>query len=134
MQFAEPLSDYAKHGNLTVPGKYQTLLRSLPLDVSELCRIVQGVLIHDSAGGRFYGRPPDRFHLASRETLPVAERIDAILTACGDPISVPRQPFERSVGTCRDFALMLCGMLREHGVQARVRCAVPTLGRREPRC
>src|SRR5690606_26618369 len=27
-----------------------------------------------------------------------------------------------SVGTCRDFALMLCAMLRHRGVPARVRC------------
>ncbi len=120
--FPEAVSDYAGHGRLTDPGKYRTILSGLPLDVPKLCQVVQGVLIHDASGGRFYGDPPDDFHLASRATLPVAERIDAILTACGDPITVPRRPFERSVGTCRDFALMLCAMLREHGAPARVRC------------
>jgi hypothetical protein len=33
-----------------------------------------------------------------------------------------RPPAQRGVGTCRDFALMLCSFLRSHAIPARVRC------------
>jgi hypothetical protein len=38
------------------------------------------------------------------------------------PLTVQRPPGARAAGTCRDFALMLCGLLRHQGIPARVRC------------
>ena len=84
--------------------------------------MIQGVMIHDHYGLHLYGSPPAGFHLASRRTLPIAERIEAILSQHGDPISVARPAFERTVGTCRDFSLMLCALLRHQSIPARVRC------------
>lgn len=115
-------TDYAEHGPLTDPGRHRAALQALPDDAAALARIVQGLLIHDAFGCRLYGPMPDGFGAASRRTLPVAERLDAILAPQGDAIAVPRAPAQRSVGTCRDFALVLCAMLRQHGVPARVRC------------
>jgi len=122
MTTQEASAYYALHGEFTDPAEHRALFEGLPMDVAELCRIIQGVLIHDFWGLHLYGPPPSKFHLASRETLPVLQRVNAILAAHSEPISSARPPFERSVGTCRDFALMLCAMLRQHAVPARVRC------------
>ncbi len=38
------------------------------------------------------------------------------------PLAAPRQPASRLVGNCRDFSLLLVGLLRHQGVPARARC------------
>lgn len=116
------LSDYCSHGVLTDPGEHLALLAGLPADAAALCQVVQGFLIHDNFGLKLYGPAPTNYHLASRKTLPIAERLGSIAMARDEAIFAPRPPFERLVGTCRDFALMMCAALRQHSVAARVRC------------
>lgn len=113
---------YAAHDEFTAVGEHGALFDALPSDVAGLCRVIQGLLIHDHSGLHLYGDPHASFHRASRETLPVSRRIIEIMTAQKAPLTEVRQPFERTVGTCRDFSLMLCAMLRQQGVAARVRC------------
>lgn len=113
---------YSRHGPLTDPGEHAGAFADLPDDVDGLCRVVQGILLHDHSGGLYYGAPPDAFAQQSRATLPVRERLAAILARDDAPLRVFRSPFERSVGTCRDFALMLCAMRRHKGHPARVHC------------
>lgn len=122
MTAPQPLDDYATQGPLSDPGPQRAGLDALPRDLAGLCRVVQGLLIHDVSGRDLYGRPPPAFHQASRRTLPLAERLDAILSDDARPLAIARAPFARSVGTCRDYALMLCGLLRRQAVPARVRC------------
>ena len=117
--FASP---YALHGALSDPRRHGPACARLPRDVAALCGIVQGLLLHDYYGPRLYGPPPRHILEASRATLPVAARLDAILATDPAPLNRARAPFERAVGTCRDFALLLCGLLRQQGLPARVRC------------
>lgn len=113
---------YTSHGAFTDPREHLALLAGLPVDVAAICRIAQGLLIHDHFGFRLYGSAPADYSFASRETLPIAQRLSAIFANQGEAISAPRPPFERTVGTCRDYALMICAMLRQNSVPARVRC------------
>lgn len=96
-------------------------LRNLPQRVDELCAVVQGLLIHDAGYHRYYGTPPDRPDI-DRTTRPVAERIARILDRDPKPLTIARSPFRREIGTCRDFAIMLCAFIRQSGTDARVRC------------
>ncbi len=118
----DPLAYYAAQGPYSDPGARAALLDSLPADVAALCAIVQGLLIHDHYGPLLHGPLPVNGHPPSRETLPVSERLDAILATCPAPLAEARPPLGRSVGTCRDFALLLCALLRHRAVPARVRC------------
>jgi len=122
MTLLEQSTYFADHSELSDPKKYQSLFEGLPKDVGQLSRIIQGLMIHDYFGPHLYGVPSPSFHLASRQTLPISKRICAILSDNNQPISSARKPSERAVGTCRDFALMLCAMLRQHSIPARVRC------------
>lgn len=117
-----PPQDFTTQSALSDPLHHAAQLDDLPRDIGALCAAVQGLLLHDYAGGILYGIPPETFHRASRETLPVVQRLSAILAADAAPLTEARAPFERSIGTCRDFALLLCAMLRRQGVPARVRC------------
>ena len=104
------------------PGARAAAFDGLPGDAAGLCDVVRGVLLHDHTGGFLYGDPPAWFAAASRQTRPVEERLGLILDRDPAPLPVARQPFARSVGTCRDYALMLCALLRHRGTPARVRC------------
>jgi len=54
--------------------------------------------------------------------LPVAERLSLVLERNVGALLVGRPPTQRTIGTCRDFALMLCAFLRCKRISARLRC------------
>jgi hypothetical protein len=117
---------YREQGLLSDPQGYASCLAALPQGVAALCGVVQGLLIHDYYGGKLYDAPPPDFVGASRATLPIPQRIEAILATEAAPLDQARPTQRRSVGTCRDFALLLCSALRQQGVAARVRCGFAT--------
>jgi Transglutaminase-like superfamily len=118
----DDLQRWLRQTQMTDPGREAAMLDGLPADVSELCRIVQGVLIH-LEWATAYGLSGDDLAHASRETLPLSARLRRLVEADGiQSLLVQRPPNARSLGTCRDFALMLCGLLRHQGIPARVRC------------
>jgi hypothetical protein len=106
---------------MTDPGREAVMLDRLPQDIGALCRMVQGVLIHLEWTAA-YGLSPSDLARPSRETLPLSDRLRQLAHAVPQPLTVQRLPKARSPGTCRDYALMLCGLLRHQGVPARVRC------------
>jgi hypothetical protein len=113
------MSDYYRaHGALSEPGRFRRMLSTLPSDLPALCRFIQGVVLHADWAAA-YGVKDTTL---SRETLPVERRM-TLLQATGTKGLPPEQ---RTPGTCRDFALMLCSLLRERGIAARVRCGFAT--------
>ncbi len=115
------LERWRSHNPMSDPGTWPLHFEGLPSDVAALCRVVQGVLIH-SDWIAAYGVSEAAFRTVSRETLPLAARLGQICGADSRALAFERPADRRAVGTCRDYALMLCGMLRQHGVAARVRC------------
>ena len=114
---------------MSAPGNGPLNFDGLPVDVGALCRVAQGILIH-SDWLSAYGVSEAQFRTVSRETLPLAGRLQQIADLDGSTLTVERALDRRAVGTCRDYALMLCGMLREQGVPARVRCGFAAYFRR----
>ena len=112
---------WLRQTEMSDPGQAASMLDCLPQDIAGLCRVVQGVLIHLEWIGA-YGLSeldPARF---CRDTLSLADRLSRLAEAGSRPLLVQRPAGERSAGTCHDFALMLCGLLRHQRIPARVRC------------
>ncbi len=78
-------------------------------------------MMHDRALP-LYGLEAADFARFSRQTLAVESRLDQFCRPGGALDLSARGPAERMIGTCRDYALLLTGLLRHHGVAARVRC------------
>ncbi|MCE8005916.1 transglutaminase domain-containing protein [Aestuariivita sp.] len=110
---------YIAHSALSDPAGYGRQFDALPDAVAELCGVVQTLLIHDDFGAHLYGLAPEAFRNASRQTLPVPQRLGQLGPR---PFSRTRASADRAIGTCRDFALLLCACLRHKGTPARVRC------------
>ena len=122
MTLPENLPFFRQHGPYTDPQGRRAMMSGLGRDPQHLCGVVQNLLIHDHFGKLLYDDPPKNIETASRETLPVSGRL-AQLAARNEGDRLPSLPAaKRLVGTCRDFALMLCALLRENGVPARLRC------------
>ncbi len=110
---------YVSHTAVTRPGPHAALLRSLPAEPAELVPMLQNVLVHHSKVEGFTagtGRPDD-----GTEVRPVRALLDRIVALDDRPWSAPREPGRRLVVDCRSLAVMMCAVLREHGVAARAR-------------
>jgi hypothetical protein len=112
---------WIRHSVMSNTGPYDAAVAAMPLDVSALNSIVQGIIIHTDWFAS-YGVSESDFARVSRDTLPVADRFALALERDARPLTDGRPPARRTVGTCRDFALVLCGLLRSKGISARLRC------------
>lgn len=117
----DALDYYASHGPVTDPREHHKLLHDLPLDIEALCQVVQGLLVHYDAI-HLHGLQLTPQKREDRELRHVARMLARILELDCRPLAVPRPPERRLVVNCRDFATMLCAMLRDKGIPARARC------------
>jgi Transglutaminase-like superfamily len=117
----ENIQRWISQSSMSDTGPHHAAVAELPSGVGALNGIVQGVLIHTDWLNA-YGVDESLFEHVSRETLPVSERLALILDRDARALTVRRPPARRSVGTCRDFALLLCAFLRSKGISARLRC------------
>lgn len=116
--------DYRLPGRLTnleaVPA---ASLAGLGADPVAICAPVRALVIQptDPAALEF---PEER--LAENQIRLAADLMTRLNALDPKPITVPREPVNRVVGTCRHFALLACALLRYQGVAARVRCGFAT--------
>lgn len=121
----DPLNYYAQPGLMTDPGEGVDLLAGLPGDILALCRVVQGALLHVFWAER-YGQKlsPERQQEVGLRS--VGEMLTHLRARDERPLTEPRPLEERLVGNCRDFAVLLCALLRHQGRPARARCGFAT--------
>jgi hypothetical protein len=116
----DPLMYYATQSPITNPGEYVGLFSDLPHTIAGLRRVVQGIYIHYMAGGKHgYEIPTEK--LSEIDTRYVEKMLARISELDGRPLTEPRPPEKCLVGCCRDAAVLLCSMLRHHGLPARTR-------------
>ncbi|MGA4838914.1 transglutaminase-like domain-containing protein [Streptomyces sp. G45] len=122
-------SDYVTHSPYSAPGPLLDVLRGpapLPREPAALVPLVRGALLHRGEGGSFgYAVPDERMH-EDAESRYVTEILRILAERGATPLTEPREPGARFVATCRDFALLLCALLRETGTPARLRCGYGT--------
>jgi hypothetical protein len=115
------LKYYAKPGLLTNPHAYAYLFDDLPGEISLLCEVVQGLMIHIFWAERYGFKLPDK-RQEEVQIRPLSRKLARILELDPRPLILGRPLDRKLVGNCRDFSLMLASMLRHKGVPARARC------------
>jgi hypothetical protein len=116
--FSSRQTPYSDPGDLDTSG--------LPREPRRLAALVRGLIIHRGEGGRFgYDVPEERLH-HDAESRYVTEILRILRERGSTPLTEHRAPGGRFVGTCRDFSLLLCSLLRATGTPARVRCGFAT--------
>ncbi|MGW5664979.1 transglutaminase-like domain-containing protein [Streptomyces sp. NPDC003758] len=112
---------YTSHSPFSDPGDLAPLYAALPADPRELARVARDLMVHRLEGDLFeYAIPRDRLH-NDAETRYVDDILRIVIARNDAPLSQRREPGERFVGICRDFALLHCSFLRHVGIPARIR-------------
>ena len=113
-------SYYAQPGPLTTLSSDQVeLVRHLGTDPERLCRYAQAVL---TPVGDAFGSQLSPGRMAERNTRPATALLQRALELDSSPLSAPRRPEHRVVGTCRHFAVLATAYLRAVAIPARARC------------
>lgn len=110
----DELAYYRAQSRITDPGAQRHLLAGLPADPAALATVIGGVMVHRDCTRRFGFTLPEQ-----RRDEANTRYVEAILGYLGTLDE--RRPEDRFAGTCRDFTVLLCAMLREVGIPARAR-------------
>lgn len=116
------LEFYTAHSDFTHPAEWSHLLDALPDGIPELCQAIQGLVVHYVASGIAF--TPER--LKEIDTRWVKGICRTLHARDDRPLIQPREPSERLVGCCRDFALLFVAALRQKGIPARSRVGFST--------
>ncbi|WP_411150947.1 transglutaminase-like domain-containing protein [Streptomyces sp. A30] len=111
---------YLKQTPYSDPGELD--LDGLPCDPAELARLVRDLIIHRGEGERLGHPVPEDRQLDDPESRYVREILRVLRERGDGPLTAKRPYDERFAGTCRDFSLLLCALLRATGTPARIRC------------
>jgi len=120
-----PQAFYALQGQISDPDPLGVQLDSLPEALPELVNAIQGVMLHMHWAGR-YGITLNRVRKEEANLRLIKDRIAKILELSEPPLSQKRLLTRKTVGTCRDFALLLTAVLRRRGIPARARAGFGT--------
>jgi hypothetical protein len=112
---------FAQPGPMTEPGLFSQLLDGLPANIGELCRIVQGTIIHIFWAER-YGLDLSEDRKAEVQLRTLQRRLTRTIEMDARPLTETRPLEKKIVGNCRDFSLLLVSILRHQGIPARARC------------
>jgi hypothetical protein len=115
------LAYFATPGPLTDLRAHASRARDLPHALADLCRVVQGLVVHPFLA-HLYGLEPTALRHDELEIRAAAEMLERMLALDSRPLDEPRPPERRFVGNCRHFTVLLCAFLRARGAPARARC------------
>jgi hypothetical protein len=125
------LAAFGRQTENSNPGVFGALYDALLDDIPELCRIVPNCVIHLFwIREATYGITLAQLKASGRHLCEefgystIEERLRSIVALQDSPLAEARPAALRSVGCCRDFALLLVSILRHKGIPARVRTGI----------
>jgi hypothetical protein len=128
----EPRACYRTQSGITDPGRHTRLYDGLPSGIEALAGIVQGLVV-DKDLVKLFGLDLDAsVRLGEVDTRYSTEIYERLLAKDDRPLAEPRAPASRFIGSCRDYAILLCSMLRHIRVPARIRFGFATYFSKEP--
>jgi hypothetical protein len=116
---------YQEQSVMTDPGRCAYLYEALPEGVPELCRVVQGLLLHVFHTER-YGVTLTEQRKKEVRLREVEDILQRAMELDDRPLIEPRDPENRVISHCRDYAVLLCSFLRHKAIPARVRAGFAT--------
>jgi hypothetical protein len=115
---------YSTQSCISNPGNLSPLLNDLPSDIVELVNIIQGLILHLHWTEK-YGVVPSNTQEEANLRF-VSKQLDLINSTDDRALFFTRPIAGRILGTCRDYSVFLCSLLRHQGIPARARCGFGT--------
>jgi hypothetical protein len=119
------LEYYRAAGDITKLEKHKDFTEWLPPDPNTIYQVVQGLIVHDMWVG-LYGESYIKAHEYTQKTAYMEDLLDKALELDPSNLAVPRHPRNRVIACCREFATLMCALLRAKGIPARSRCGFAT--------
>lgn len=120
-----PQAYYSSQGQTSDPGAYAHLLKALPAEIPDLVSSIQGFMLHLHWAERL-GITLNRIRREEANLRTIQDRLGNIIALSDAPLDEKRLLTRKTVGTCRDFALLFTSVLRSRGIPARTRCGFGT--------
>jgi len=111
---------YVAHGKISDPGERARLLSAMPSDPERVVSAVSALVLHRLFVASL-GITPHPASADDVESRTISRILDRIVARDAAALDVPRTPERRFIGICRDYTLLACAVLRQHGVPARAR-------------
>lgn len=121
------LDFYRQYSTYTDPGAYAYLYENLPDSLPELCRLIKSQFIHPFAELQQYREmiPKERWNESLK--YPTVQLIlEGLILYNPSGLVQNRQPEDRLVLGCREYAILLASILKHRRIPARVRCGHAT--------
>ncbi|MBN1647115.1 MAG: transglutaminase domain-containing protein [Spirochaetales bacterium] len=115
------LDYYSQPGAITSLEKYSGFTKWLAADPEAIYQVVQGLMIHEMWLDR-YGIEYKGENAYPQKTAYMQDILDKALELDGSSLAIPRAPDKRVIACCREFATLMCALLRSKGIPARSRC------------
>jgi hypothetical protein len=113
--------NYASFSEFSDPQHYLAQLATGQASVAELVKCVQNNLVHPYWLQHYQLDPDFTQRLNEMQTRSVQQKLKWLGNA-EQPLLADKPASQRMLGNCRDFALLLCTLLRAQGIAARLRC------------
>lgn len=120
-----PHDFYTQQGQISDPGEHSPHFDALPDDLPGIIAAIQGFMLHLHWAKR-YGITLNRVREEEANLRTVRDRLARVFELQGAPLTEPRPLSKKTVGTCRDFTLLLTSILRHQGIPARARAGFGT--------
>lgn len=115
------LKYYSVPGDITCLDKYKDFTEWLADDPNSIYQVVQGLIVHDMWVGQ-YGEDYIKDHEYSQKIAYMEDLLDKAIELDNSSLAIPRHPRDRVIACCREFATLMCSLLRAKGIPARSRC------------
>lgn len=116
---------YSEPGTITNLEKHKTFTDWLTADPGAIYQVAQGLLVHDM-WVTLYGESHNKDHEYPQITAYMSDLLDKALELDSSSLAIPRHPRDRVIACCREFATLMCALLRAKGIPARSRCGFAT--------
>lgn len=120
------LAYYSAQSATTDAGRRTPLDIELPSDIEALVTLVQGLVIDKDFIGLYGLDLGARMRLGEVDTRYASDIYRRLIEKDERPLGAQREPGARFIGSCRDYALLLCSLLRHVGMPARLRFGFAT--------
>lgn len=118
---SEVLKYYSEPGEITRLHKHKAFTEWLTDDPNAIYQVVQGLIVHDRWLAD-YGGSYTETHAYPQKTAYMEDLLDKALELDNSSLAIPRHPRDRVIACCREFATLMCALLRAKGLPARSRC------------
>lgn len=116
---------YIKHSIFSQPGEYGARYHDLPQSLSSLIASVNNLFFH-YADQLMYAFPILQKQFYELDLRTIQDRLECLLQKSKISLNCLREHHQKVLGACRDSALLLCSVLRQRGIPARLRAGFNT--------